>query len=91
MGKLISPKYKGDPWPKIKFKLSRRFKISHQLFKAFIHDPSQIEIELEDSKNEEEYGIVRQDIIGISNGRERNIGDYANFDPNSMNTSIIRT
>lgn len=30
------------------------------------------------------------DIIGIANDKARNIRDYAIFDPNSMNTRIIR-
>lgn len=30
------------------------------------------------------------DIIGISNGKERNIKDYVVFDINAMNTDIIQ-
>lgn len=33
--------------------------------------------------------MVDNDIIGIANDRAKNIRDYAVFDPNSMNTSII--
>jgi hypothetical protein len=34
--------------------------------------------------------MIKPDIIGIANDNERNIRDYAVFDPSSMNRGIIR-
>ncbi|MCI57615.1 hypothetical protein A2U01_0078866, partial [Trifolium medium] len=39
---------------------------------------------------EPEAGMAEPDIIGIANDRGRSIRDYAVFDPNVMNTRIVR-
>jgi hypothetical protein len=34
--------------------------------------------------------IIVPDVIGIANDRTRSIRDYVVFDPNAMNTGIVR-
>ncbi|KAI5412153.1 hypothetical protein KIW84_057000 [Lathyrus oleraceus] len=46
--------------------------------------------ELELDEEEAKVVMADNDVIRITNDRERNIRNYAIFDPNSMNTRIIR-
>lgn len=45
----------------------------------------------EEVQLKEERVVAEDDIIGIANDRARNIQDCVVFDPNSINTEIIRT
>lgn len=84
--------YKGDLEPEKILILLRRFQaIGHLpgspppiiLFGNF-------EGYFEEEPFEEEVVMVDNEIIGIANDRARKIRDYIVFDPNSMNTRIMR-
>lgn len=86
MHKLLNPVYRDDPEPKRTFKLLRRFQATRHLPRSpplFLV----VDIEVEPVKVE---GFMKDNkIIGIANDMVCNIRDYV-FDPNAMNTNIIR-
>ncbi|MCI53245.1 hypothetical protein A2U01_0074491, partial [Trifolium medium] len=57
------------------------------LFEDFNLDP---EGDMADPHAEHDVGMPEPDIIGIVNDRGRSIRDYAVFNPNAMNTGIVR-
>lgn len=92
MHKLLTLVYIEDFEPKWTLILLRRFQVVVHL----LGSPSpalvfgNFEGYFEEDPFEKERVMVDNDIIGISNDRERNIRDYAMFDPNVMNIGIIR-
>lgn len=93
MRKLLHPVYKGHPEPERILRVLRRFQLTGHFpesptsfILAYIQELEGLELD------EKEAKVVMEDndIISIANDRERNIRDYAIFDPNAMNIGIIR-
>ncbi|MCI31263.1 hypothetical protein A2U01_0052475, partial [Trifolium medium] len=90
MHRLVSPEFRPDPEIERTFRNRRRN----------LWENSGIGVNLaeEEYSSEEDMadqvgpdaGMAEPDIIGIANDKERSIRDYAVFDPNAMNTGIVR-
>ncbi|KAI5424664.1 hypothetical protein KIW84_030741 [Lathyrus oleraceus] len=96
MRRLLHPVYRGDPESERTLRVLRRFQLIGHFpgspTSCILADVPELEIDGELELDEEEAEVVMayNDVIGISNDRARNIIDYTIFDPNAMNTRIIR-
>jgi hypothetical protein len=89
MNRLLSPEYKEDPEIERTFRILRRYQRKNTKVGV---SSTEGESTLSYSDSEEEIGepggdptvLAEPDIIWITNDRERNIRDYAVFDPNAI-------
>ncbi|KAK2450136.1 hypothetical protein QL285_009271 [Trifolium repens] len=92
MHRLLSPEFRPDPEIERTFRILRRNRevntqVGVNLAEEEGFHNSDPEEEMAEPK---EVPISRPDVIGIANNKTRNIQDYAVFDPNAMNTGIVR-
>jgi hypothetical protein len=92
MRRLLSPEFRPDPEIERTFRILRRNRevntqVGVNLAEEEGFHNSDPEEEMAEPK---EVPISRPDVIGIANNKTRNIQDYAVFDPNAMNTGIVR-
>ncbi|KAK2354700.1 hypothetical protein QL285_092185 [Trifolium repens] len=92
MRRLLSPEFRPDLEIERTFRILRRNRgvntqVGVNLAEEKVFHNSDSE---EEMAEQEEVPIAMPDVIGIANDRTRNIRDYAVFDPNAMNTGIVR-
>ncbi|MCI36665.1 hypothetical protein A2U01_0057888, partial [Trifolium medium] len=92
MHRLLSPEYRDDPDIERTFRILRRNQRENTGTGVNLAERGYSSESEEDMANQDDPEIVmaEPDIIGIANDRARNIRDYAVFDPNVMNTGIVR-
>jgi hypothetical protein len=92
MRRLLSPEFKPDPKIEKTFRILRRNRgVNSQVGVNLAEEEGFHNSDSEEEMVEaEEVPIVMPDVIGIANDRTRNIRDYVVFDPNAMNTKIVR-
>ncbi|KAK2415996.1 hypothetical protein QL285_038430 [Trifolium repens] len=93
MRRLLSPEFRAGPEIERTFRILRRNRgVNIQVGVNLAEEEDFHNSDPEEEEMGEPGGvpIVLPDVIGIANDRTRNIRDYAVFDPNAMNTGIVR-
>jgi hypothetical protein len=92
MRRLLSPEFRPDPEIERTFRILRMNReVNTQVGVNLAEEEGFHNSDSEEEMAEhEEVPIAVPDVIGIANDRTRNIRDYAVFDPNAMNTGIVR-